>query len=125
MTPLAPARYIPAAVRRAVYERDKGQCSYIDPNGRRCEFDHRKPFGRGGDRSVNNLRLLCRAHNGYFAERDCGKEMMKRYRRSADRVSEPAAFYTIGNRADDAEKRSRKSGTEMLYSGNFLIISES
>jgi 5-methylcytosine-specific restriction endonuclease McrA len=98
---LPSSRYIPAAVKRAVYERDKGQCSYVDPNGRRCterhrlEFDHRNPYGRGGDHSVNNLRLLCRAHNGYFAERDYGKKVMDRYRRSTDRVSEPVAFYTI------------------------------
>jgi 5-methylcytosine-specific restriction endonuclease McrA len=95
------SRYIPAAVKRAVYERDKGQCTFVDKNGRRCterhrlEFDHRKPYGRGGDHSVGNLRLVCKAHNGYFAERTYGKKVMKRYRRSADRVSEPAAFYQV------------------------------
>jgi 5-methylcytosine-specific restriction endonuclease McrA len=94
------SRYIPAAVKRAVYERDKGQCTYVDPNGRRCterhrlEFDHRKPFGRGGNHSVGNIRLLCRAHNGYFAERDYGKEVMERYRRSGGRVFEPTIVYT-------------------------------
>jgi 5-methylcytosine-specific restriction endonuclease McrA len=105
---LPSSRYIPAAVKRAVYERDKGQCTYIDPNGRRCterhrlEFDHRKPYGRGGDHSVSNLRLLCKAHNGYFAERDYGKEVVERYRikrNSGSRVSEPTVFYTYGNRA--------------------------
>jgi 5-methylcytosine-specific restriction endonuclease McrA len=98
---LPSSRYIPAAVKRAVYVRDNGQCTYVDPNGRRCserhrlEFDHRKPYGRGGGHSMENLRLLCKAHNGYFAERDYGKKVMDRYRRSADRVSEPVAFYTI------------------------------
>lgn len=102
---LPSSRYIPAPVKRAVYERDKGQCTYVDPNGRRCterhrlEFDHRKPYGRGGNHSVNNLRLLCKAHNGYFAEREYGKKVMDRYRCPADRVSEPQAFYTVGSRA--------------------------
>jgi 5-methylcytosine-specific restriction endonuclease McrA len=100
-TTIAPkSRHIPAAVKRAVYERDQGRCTYIAPNGRRCserhglEFDHIVPYGRGGDHSVGNLRLACRAHNGYFAEREYGKKKMERYRRSASRVSEPAALYT-------------------------------
>ena len=104
----ASSRYIPAAVKRAVHERDRGQCAYIDPNGRRCteterlEFHHRKAFGRGGDHSVGNIQVACRTHNGYDAERDCGKEVLERYRikrRSGSRVSEPVAAYTFCNRA--------------------------
>ncbi len=62
-------RNIPARVRDEVFLRDRGQCSYIAPNGRRCdatwdlEIDHIKPYSLGGDHSVENLRLLCRAHN--------------------------------------------------------------
>ncbi len=102
------SRYIPAPVKRAVYERDQGQCGYVDPSGRRCteterlEFHHHKPFGRGGDHSVGNIQLACRTHNGYYAERDYGKEVVERYRikrRSGSRVSEPAAAYTFSNRA--------------------------
>jgi hypothetical protein len=102
------SRHIPAAVKRAVYARDKGQCTFVDKQGRRCterhrlEFHHRRPFGRGGDHRVGNIELVCKAHNGYFAERDFGKEVMKRYRinrRSGGAVSEPAAVYTFGNRA--------------------------
>jgi 5-methylcytosine-specific restriction endonuclease McrA len=94
------SRHIPAAVKRAVYERDQGRCTYVDPNGRRCterhglEFDHIVPYGRGGDHSAGNLRLACRAHNGYFAECEYGKKKMERYTRSTGRVSEPAALYT-------------------------------
>ena len=59
-------RQIPAAVKRAVYERDGGRCRYEDEQGRRCtarqglEFHHRHPFGRGGDHSVANVSLACR-----------------------------------------------------------------
>jgi hypothetical protein len=49
------SRHIPAAVRRAVHQRDGGRCTYQDARGRRCtardrlEFHHhRQPFGRGG-----------------------------------------------------------------------------
>jgi 5-methylcytosine-specific restriction endonuclease McrA len=102
------SRHIPAAVRRAVYARDKGRCTFVDASGRRCnerhrlEFDHRQPFGRGGDHSVGNLRLLCRAHNQYQAEHHYGKEVIERYRingRPGGGVSEPAAVYTFSNRA--------------------------
>jgi 5-methylcytosine-specific restriction endonuclease McrA len=85
---VASSRYIPAAVRRAVHKRDNGQCTYVDPSGRRCkerhrlEFDHRKPYGRGGDHSVRNLRLLCRTHNGYLAEREYGKKLMEHHRQN-------------------------------------------
>ena len=41
-------RYLPAALRRAVYERDGGRCRYVDSKGKRCtarrrlEFHHRQ-----------------------------------------------------------------------------------
>ena len=96
------SRRVPAAVRRAVHERDGGRCTYKDNHGRRCtkrhdlEFHHKKPFGLGGHHSPENLSLLCRVHNAYQAELDYGKEKLERYRRSRwiDGVSEPAAVYS-------------------------------
>jgi 5-methylcytosine-specific restriction endonuclease McrA len=98
------SRYIPAPVRRAVYERDNGQCSYVDVTGRRCsearnlEFHHIRPYGRGGDHDPSNIRLACRTHNRWIAERNYGKDVMERYRTFPDRVSEPAAVYAFSNR---------------------------
>jgi len=89
-------RRIPAVVRRAVYERDGGRCRYVDEQGRRCsardglEYHHRHPFGRGGDHSVENVSLVCRAHNDYLAEVDYGRKAIARHRRSRRRVFEPA-----------------------------------
>jgi len=89
-------RQIPAAVKRAVYERDGGQCRYVDGRGRRCsardglEFHHRHPFGFGGDHSVANISLVCGTHNGYLAEIDYGREAVAVRRRPRNRVSEPA-----------------------------------
>jgi hypothetical protein len=100
----ASSRYIPAPVKRAVYDRDQGQCSFVDETGQRCteterlEFHHLRAFGRGGDHSPDNVFLVCRTHNLYLAERDYGKEVMERYRSSPSRVSEPAAVYTFSNR---------------------------
>jgi len=90
------SRHIPAAVRRAVSERDGDRCHYVDEAGRRCperdrlEYHHRHPFGLGGDHSPGNIGLLCRAHNAYLAEHDYGREAMGWYRPCRGRDSEAA-----------------------------------
>ncbi len=74
---------IPAAVRRAVRERDGARCSYVDARGKRCretaflELHHEQPFARGGPTSADNLTLRCRAHNALAAEEDFGREFMQ------------------------------------------------
>ena len=66
-------RHCPAAVARAVFERDGKQCSYVSPGGRRCnarwclELDHVDPWAVGGEDTIENLRLRCRAHNQRYA----------------------------------------------------------
>ena len=73
---------MPAAVRRAVWARDGGQCAFIGANGR-CretgflEFHHVVPYASGGATSVENLQLRCRAHNAYEAERDFGPWLVR------------------------------------------------
>ena len=64
------SRYIPAPVRREVWRRDGGCCSYVDPySGRRCgsrfllELDHIVPFALGGSAEPTNLALSCAAHH--------------------------------------------------------------
>jgi hypothetical protein len=75
----APAsRHVPAAVRRAVRDRDGDRCGFVDTRGRRCtekdrlEFHHRHPFGMGGDHDPGNVGLLCRTHNQLVARSDYG-----------------------------------------------------
>jgi 5-methylcytosine-specific restriction endonuclease McrA len=91
------SRHIPAAIQRAVRERDGDRCRYLDTQGRRCkerhwlQFHHRHPFGLGGEHSAENIRLMCRAHNAYLAECDYGTEAMARHRRAHSRTSPPAA----------------------------------
>jgi 5-methylcytosine-specific restriction endonuclease McrA len=76
-------RYIPAAVRRAVFKRDGQQCTHTDRTGRRCtethrlEFHHLEPFARGGEHTVANLALRCAAHNSLAAENDYGRERIE------------------------------------------------
>jgi hypothetical protein len=79
-------RYIKQEVRRWVWQRDLGQCTFSDPlSGRKCcsknklEFDHVIPFGMGGDNSAANLRLRCRAHNQLAAIEAYGQKKIARY----------------------------------------------
>jgi 5-methylcytosine-specific restriction endonuclease McrA len=56
-------RTIPAAVRRALLERD--QCCVVPGCGLReaLEIDHIDPFGQGGPTRLENLCRLCRWHH--------------------------------------------------------------
>jgi hypothetical protein len=88
------SRYIPADVKRAVSERDGYQCTFRNPLGGRCaerswlEFHHQHPHGLGGDRSIQNICLMCHTHNEYLAELDYGREVILRHRqrRKSERV---------------------------------------
>ncbi|HZZ85834.1 MAG TPA: HNH endonuclease [Anaeromyxobacteraceae bacterium] len=87
---------IPAALRREVWVRDRGQCTWRGKDGHRCEsrwqleFDHAIPVALGGPTTAANLRLTCRAHNGFHAEQVFGRDHMARYRREATRQGELA-----------------------------------
>jgi 5-methylcytosine-specific restriction endonuclease McrA len=67
-------RHVPAAVKRAVWERDGGRCAFVGAVGR-CtergflEYHHRIPYAHGGPTTLDNLELRCRAHNAYEAQR--------------------------------------------------------
>ncbi len=84
------SRHIPAQVKRAVWQRDGGQCTFVSDSGHRCsarkflEFDHVDPVARGGRASVSGIRLRCRAHNQLEAERAFGAEFMENKRRAAE-----------------------------------------
>ena len=70
MVPQAIPHAIPQAIRRLVWMRDEGRCTYRDPRSdRRCEgthyleMDHIRPRSRGGGHELANLRLLCGGHH--------------------------------------------------------------
>jgi len=78
-----PSRAIPAAVKRAVWERDGGRCAFIGASGRSCgeagfvEFHHRVPFAYEGEATLENIALRCRAHNQYEARLDFGPDLIR------------------------------------------------
>jgi hypothetical protein len=88
------SRHIPVAVQRAVRERDGNQCAFVDAQGRRCEerrfltVEHREPFARGGETSVDNCCLHCAAHNLLRARQFFGDEYIsKKIARQAGELS--------------------------------------
>ena len=106
--------YIPADVRRAVYRRDGGQCTYVCPKtGKRCsscrrlEYDHVIPKARGGKSTKENLRLRCRAHNQLAAEQEFGRAFMKEKRIESDDPAQRdlvAGLRGLGYRAREAKE---------------------
>jgi hypothetical protein len=78
-------------LQRFVWERDGGRCAFVSADGHRCEatsrleFDHIQPLALGGETKPENLRLLCRAHNQFEAERVLGKDHVARKREFAQR----------------------------------------
>jgi 5-methylcytosine-specific restriction endonuclease McrA len=85
----AGSRHVPAHVKRSVWQRDGGQCTFVSESGRRCEarrgleFDHVKEYARGGEATVDGIRLRCRGHNQYTAEQTFGAGFMRHKRETA------------------------------------------
>jgi hypothetical protein len=81
------SRTIPAHVRREVWKRDQGRCTFMSDSGHRCEsrklleFDHVEPYARGGQATIDGVRLRCRAHNQYEAEQAFGSGFMEMKRK--------------------------------------------
>jgi 5-methylcytosine-specific restriction endonuclease McrA len=87
--------HVPAHVFREVWRRDGGRCQWKLANGEICgctrhlQLDHVKPLALGGTSTVENLRILCRAHNLEAARLVFGDAWMDRYTRRAARQRGP------------------------------------
>lgn len=72
--------------RVAVVARDGEACAFVSAEGQRCgsrhalQYDHIVPLAQGGRRTVENLRLLCPAHDQYEADRKLGRGFMDSHR---------------------------------------------
>ena len=115
-------RTIPATVKRAVKARDEGRCTFANETGERCpaksglEYDHVKPVAKGGETTVENLRLRCRAHNQLAAEQAYGEEFMRRKREesrheTAIRRPSSAPRAAVDRGADPARPPRHPEGT--------------
>ena len=109
--PRVDSRHVPANVRCAVWKRDGGQCTFVSADGKRCgshrflEFDHVTPVARGGQATVEGIRLRCRAHNQFEAEQVFGVEFMQK-KRARSQVNHDvfSALRNLGARSDEARK---------------------
>jgi hypothetical protein len=101
------SRHIPSAVKRDVWRRDGGRCTFVGDTGHRCgstwlvEYEHLEPHAHGGQATVENITLRCRSHNALAAERALGRDFMLRKREAA-----------AAERARLAEERRQAAETE-------------
>ncbi len=114
----ADSRYLPAAVRRMVWQRDGGQCTFVGDTGHRCEartrleFDHLDPYARGGQGTPERLRLRCRAHNQLEAERTYGTGFMCHKREESRRRAAAAREAKQASAAAEAQERERAAARQ-------------
>jgi hypothetical protein len=84
--------HVTAAVKRAVWSRDDGKCTWpLDSGGicgstLRLELDHVVPRGRGGPSTVDGCRLLCAMHDQLAARKVDGDEWMNQFTSGAGRT---------------------------------------
>ena len=103
-------RYIAPEVRREVWVRDGGRCAFIGEGGHRCgatkrlEFHHDDPVAMGGEATVDQVQLLCRAHNQYEAECDFGAGFMAMKRETARTAAAEKRAQREAERAAEAER---------------------
>jgi len=77
--------HVTAAVKRAVWSRDDGKCTWpLDSGGicgstLRLGVDHVVLRGRGGPSTIDNCRLACKFHNQLAAGQVYGDDWMDRF----------------------------------------------
>ncbi len=125
-------RYVSPAVRREVFVRDEGQCTFVGNRGHRCgsqtrlQLHHRNTFARGGPATAANLTLHCATHDQLQAERDYGEGFIQakveaarvnRGARRSARARRPSADGESATLTAARDARSRgKSPAEVLGS---------
>ena len=110
------SRDIPAAVKRTVWVRDCARCAFVSASGRRCaergclEFHHVHPYAAGGEATVQNVQLRCRAHNAHEAALFYGP-----IRAGIDTVREtiPGWDVSLASSRDAVMSASRLAGPEV------------
>ena len=120
-------RHVPAAVVRAVWERDGSQCTFVSDKGHRCkersglELDHVIPVARGGEATEANLRLRCRPHNQHEADRAFGRGFMDEKRQEAQRQAAEARAQKAAAAVAKARERAEYAAAGDVIPGLKLL----
>ncbi|MFN8370914.1 MAG: HNH endonuclease signature motif containing protein [Bacteriovoracaceae bacterium] len=73
-------RTIPAKTKKEILMRSNQKCEYPGCESIHfLEFDHIKAVSQGGTNEKKNIRLLCKAHNQFYAINRLGMRHMKSY----------------------------------------------
>jgi len=108
--------YVPHEARRAAVDRDGLRCSFVAEDGRRCEetgfleLDHVMPVAKGGEAS-DGVRILCRAHDQFEAERILGREAVEAGKARAIEDDLVAGLRRLGVTPSDARRAVASSGS--------------
>jgi len=105
------SRHVPVDVSGAVWKRDGFQCTFVDEHGHRCSekryitLEHKQPFARGGPPTVDNLALLCKAHNAHRAREVFGEAHIAK-KQAEDRTCSKvlSALTNLGFRSKHAKQ---------------------
>jgi hypothetical protein len=134
VAPGARGRAIPKPLRRLVWERDGGRCTFVSADGHRCEetgrleIDHIRPLALGGASTPENLRVLCSAHNQHEAERVLGRERVQSRReiahRERARAKEAAKAALQRQKARDAARKARHDDVHAALRGLGSSVAE-
>ena len=106
-----------------IWERDGFQCTFVDEHGHRCSekryitLEHKQPFARGGPPTVDNLALLCKAHNAHRAREVFGETHIAK-KQAEDRACSKvlSALTNLGFRSKQAKQavaRVRNEGVDL------------
>lgn len=79
----SPSRHIPHAIRRQVFERDGGRCTFVGDDGHRCgerhriTFHHTRAWARYRRHDAAEIVLLCDRHNQLLAREEFGDALIR------------------------------------------------
>jgi hypothetical protein len=102
------SRHVSAEVKRIVWVRDAGRCAFVGAGGHRCseraflEYHHVVPYAAGGQATIVNIQLRCRAHNGHEADVFFGTDGRNL---GADGVAERSENYVVSRRFSPVPER--------------------
>ncbi len=85
----AASRHIPNHIRKEIWQRDQGKCTYTNPlTNKTCDsthliqLEHILPFAKGGAHTLQNLTLHCANHNQFNMREKFMQEHFSRKARS-------------------------------------------